>query len=136
MILVVDANILFSALIKNSTTAKLMLDENLILITPEYIVDEFLKYEDIILKKTRRTKQEFNQIVHLLKDIIEIIPYENYVEYVREASKISPDEKDILYLALALRYKCALWSNDKDLKKQKRVKVYSTQELMVSLGKQ
>jgi len=47
-----------------------------------------------------------------------------------EAEKFSPDEKDIMYLALALKLKSAVWSNDKKLKTQDKVKVYSTNDLL------
>ena len=50
---------------------------------------------------------------------------------MEKARKISPDEKDTVYLALALKLRCGLWSNDKDLKeKQNSVQVYSTEELI------
>lgn len=130
IILVIDANILFSALIKNSLTAELIFEEDIMLSTPEFVIEEFLKYEDLILKKTSRTREEFIQIMHVLKDVITVVPKEEYSLFIREAEKFSPDEKDIMYLALALKLKCAVWSNDKRLKKQDKVKVYSTEELV------
>jgi len=47
MILIVDANILFSALIKNSVTAEMLVKEEFYLFTPEFILDELHKYEDL-----------------------------------------------------------------------------------------
>ena len=44
--------------------------------------------------------------------------------------KISPDINDTEYFALALKLKCSIWSNDKKLKKQNKVKVYSTEEIV------
>lgn len=130
IILVIDANILFSALIRDSVTAKLIFEEEVMLYTPEFIVDEFLRYQDLILKKTSRTKEEFIQIMHMLKDIITVIPKEEYSKFIEEAEKISPDEKDVLYFALALKLKCGIWSKDKKLKTQDKIKVYSTEELL------
>lgn len=129
IILVIDANILFSALIKNSVTAKLMFEEEIILYTPEFIVDEFLKHKELILKKTSRNNNEFIHIMHMLKDIITIIPKEEYSKFMEEAENLCPDEKDILYFALALKLKCGIWSNDKKLKTQDKVKIYSTEEI-------
>lgn len=37
---------------------------------------------------------------------------------------------DTEYFALALKLKCSVWSNDKKFKKQDKVKVYSTNELI------
>ena len=50
--------------------------------------------------------------------------------FQKEAEKISPGLKDTQYLALALKLNCAIWSNDKKLKEQDKVKVYSTNELL------
>ena len=130
MILIIDANVLFSALIKNSLVAKLIFHEYILLSTPEFIITEFLKYEDLLLKKMHRTREEYVQIMHMLKDIITVVPMEEYSEFIEEAEKISPDPKDALYLALAMKLKCAVWSNDKKLKEQDKVKVYSTNEIM------
>ena len=42
MRLVVDANIIFAALIKESTTAEILLHENIKFIAPEFLFKEFL----------------------------------------------------------------------------------------------
>ena len=129
MILVVDANILFSALIKNSLTANLLFEEGLNLCTPEFIVDEFFKYEEFLLKKTSRKKEEFIQIMHMLKDVITVVPQEEYSTCMKEAETISPDKKDMLYFALALKFRCGIWSNDKRLKNQGTINIYSTSDV-------
>ena len=130
MELVVDANILFSALIKNSVTAELLFEDSLKLYTPEFIIEEFSKYEQIILKKTSRSRESFIQIMHALKEVITVIPKEEYISFFEKAKTISPDEKDVLYFALALKMNCGIWSNDKKLKEQNKVLVYSTTEVM------
>jgi predicted nucleic acid-binding protein len=129
MELIVDANILFSALIKNSFTIELIFDEHLKLFTADFIVQEFFKYEKEILKKSHRTREDFIQIMHILQDIITVVPEEEYFKFMKEAEKISPDPKDTMYFALALKLKCGIWSNDKKLKEQTRVNVYSTDQV-------
>lgn len=129
MELVLDANILFSALIKDSLTAELLFNENLHLYSPEFIIHEFLKYSDLISSKKVRTNEDFIQIMHLLKDIITVIPKEEYLSLFDKAALISPDEKDVLYFALAMKLDCAIWSNDKRLHQQDKVKIYTTTEL-------
>lgn len=52
------------------------------------------------------------------------------MEYYQESSDTSPDPDDKMYFALALKLNIPIWSNDKELKKQKRVKVYTTEELI------
>lgn len=130
MDIVVDANVLFSALLKKSFTAELLFHEQLTLYTPDFILDEFFKYEIFIETKMKRSRGEFIQIMHALNEIITVVPQEEYSLFFDEAKRISPDEKDVLYLALALKLKCAIWSNDKRLKEQKKIPVYSTSELL------
>jgi predicted nucleic acid-binding protein len=126
---VVDANILFSALIKNSFTAELIFNDRLDLYSPAFVVEEYMKYERIITKKTSRTKSEFIQIMHSLKDIIKVVPKGRYEMLLKEAELVAPDKNDAIYFALALWLKCGIWSNDKRLKKQNIVMVHSTDEI-------
>ncbi|HLD97209.1 MAG TPA: PIN domain-containing protein [Candidatus Nanoarchaeia archaeon] len=129
MRLVVDANALFSALIKDGLTAELLFDASLSLYAPEFFVEEFIKYSKLILTKTSRTEDEFVQILHLLKEVITVVLKESYSEFEKQAEAVSPDKKDAAYFALALKLKCGIWSNDKRLKDQKEVEVYSTAEI-------
>ena len=130
MILIVDANILFAALIKNSLTAELMFNADFQLYTCEFIIEEFFKYEKEIMKKTHRTREQFVTIMHQLKEIITVIPKEEYSKFVIEAKKFSPDPKDTMYFALAMKLNASIWSNDDRLKKQDKVKIYKTSDLM------
>ena len=130
MELVIDANILFSALIKNSFTAELIFNDDIKLYCPEFIIEEFLKYENEISEKMSRTREEFVMIMHMFKDIISVVPKEEYVTFMEKGVEISPDPKDPLYFALALKLNCAIWSNDAKLKKQDKVTVYNTTEVM------
>lgn len=59
MELVVDANILFAALIKVSATSDLIVDNSLNLSSVEFIFSEFEKYKSLIKEKTERTEEEF-----------------------------------------------------------------------------
>lgn len=130
MILVIDANVLFSALIKNSLTAELIFNQDIQLHTCEFIIEEFFKHEKEIMKKTHRTREQFITIMHQLRDIINIIPEEEYSKLMDEAEKFSPDPNDAIYFALAMKLNASMWSNDKRLKKQDRVKVYQTSEVL------
>jgi predicted nucleic acid-binding protein len=40
-----------------------------------------------------------------------------------------PDENDLEYFALALKLRYAIWSQDKTLKQQQIIRIYSTEEL-------
>ena len=135
MKLVIDANILFSALIKDSLTAELLFEEDLELYAPAFFIEEFMKYEELILKKMKRSREKYIEILHCLKDIINSVSEEEFDEFLDKAKQISLDEKDISYVALALKIKCGIWSNDKKLKDQKVVTVYTTAEIKELLSK-
>jgi len=130
MILVIDANILFSALIKNSVTTEIILEGDVQLFAPEFIIQEFFKYEELIMNKTNRTREEIVTIMHQLKDLINVVPQEEYSKFIKKAELISPDEKDVMYFALALKLNCGIWSNDKKLKEQKDIQIYSIKEIL------
>ncbi len=131
MDLVIDANILFAALVKRGTTAELIFRNEFNLYAPEFIFEEFEKYKEMLIGKTERTDEEFNQLLRILQRKITTIKCEESDMFFQKAEKIAPDEKDSTYLAVALKYTCAIWSNDKNLKeKQEVVKVYSTQDLI------
>ena len=131
MRLVVDANILFAAWIKEGSTAELLISDKLQLFAPEFLFLEFTKYEELILKKTHRSNEEFNEFLDLLKEHIIIVPKKEITPFVDKAEKISPDPKDTVYLALAFALKSNVWSNDKKLKEgQNKIIVLSTEELI------
>ena len=129
MDLVVDANIIFAALIKNNFSHHLLFSGNFRLFTPEYMFTELERHKEEILQKTDRTTEEFFRMVEILKRRIILVPLEELIPYVKEAEKITPDPDDMAYFALALKLDCAIWSNDKKLKEQGKIRIYHTHEL-------
>ena len=132
MQLVIDANILFSALIKAGATRRILLLSENDLYAPEFTVEEFKKHLLELQKKTRLPREELMQNFETLMQLAEIklVPFEEFKHKRALAKNISPDEDDVAYLALALHLQCALWTQDKQLKKQDRVKVITTKELL------
>jgi len=129
MDLVVDANVLFSALIKDSFSYALLFNEKFHLFMPEYIFIELEKHKEEIMEKTERTAEELFRLVETLKRRIVIVPLEELVHHVEEAERLTPDPDDMAYFALALKLNCAIWSNDKQLKEQNSIKIFNTHEL-------
>ncbi len=131
MKLVIDANIIFAALIKEGLTAELIINDELQLFAPEFLLEEISKYQDQIFEKTHRSKEEFEIFVQILNEYITFIPQKNIKPFLEKANLFSPDPKDSVYLALALALKSAVWSNDKKLKEEQvQVKVLSTEDLI------
>ncbi len=133
MNLVIDANIIFASLIKEGLSAELLFSLDLNLYSPEFVLEEIEKHRKEILEKTKRSKDEFEEIIQIINLIIKIIPKEDFKDHIEAAKKISHDIDDVQYLALALRLECPIWSNDKDFKKQDKVKIFSTNELLKNL---
>tara|TARA_Y100000310_G_scaffold333493_1_gene411165 strand:+ start:1010 stop:1414 length:405 start_codon:yes stop_codon:yes gene_type:complete len=130
MKVIVDANILFAALVKEGKTIEILLNPYFTIYAPEFLFEEFEKYKNEILRKTHRTQEAFTEIFEILKEIITIIPKEEYENKTKIAKEISPDPNDADYFALAFELNCVIWSNDKDLKNQNSIKVYSTQDML------
>jgi len=134
MKLVVDANIIFAALIKSGFTADLIASPKLELYGPPFLFEEFEKYRSYLLEKTRRTPDEFNQYLVVLKNNIHTIPLPAFEDYYAHAKEISPDPKDALYFALALKLNCPIWTNDNRLKNQDEITISGTAEIVQLLS--
>lgn len=130
MKVVIDTNILFSFFNKESYTRKLLLYSNLELISPVYALEELKKYSSELCKKSKISKEEFLKEEQKLKEIIKFINEKEYSEFLKEAEIISPDKKDMHFLALCFKHNCFLWSNDLILKNQAKIKVLSTEEII------
>lgn len=128
MKLVIDANILFAALIREGFTFKLIIQPYLELYAPEFLKKEFNKYEPLIIKKTNNKEQVSKFKEKLFSEII-FISKKEYCNFLEKAKNISPDINDIDYLALCLKLNCPLWRHDKLLKKQDEIKIFSTKEV-------
>jgi len=131
MELIIDANILMSALIStNSKTCDLIFNDRIKLFAPDFLLDEFDKHENEILSKSKLSESEFKLFLSLISSRIEFFSYSEFKRFISISKEISPDPNDTEYFALALRLNCGIWSNDKKLKEQDQVKVYSTSELL------
>lgn len=136
MKLVVDANVVISALIANSKTRELIVTLDPDLLTPALIHDEIGRHEELILEKSGLSVAQLNQISELLFNYIEIVPTREFLSSIECADEaigeIDPD--DVLYLACALGREASIWSDDSDFNEQDLVRVYSTQDIIESFG--
>ncbi len=131
MELAVDANIIISALIsENGKTRDLIFLTKLSLFAPEFLLKEVEKYKELIIKKSGLNKESFEIAKSLIFSKIKLIPLFEFENFLPKAKEICPDEYDEEYFALAFKFNCPIWSNDKKLKEQNKVKVYNTIELI------
>ena len=136
MIIVIDANELFSLLIKGSKSSKeIFLSKNIELIAPEFLLDELANNKEELLSKTHRTEDEFSKLLSVFKDRIKFIPEQDFCQFIPEAEKIFPEHtKDASYLAIALMFNCPIWSEEKLLKRQINLPIFNTKELFDKLN--
>ncbi len=130
MKLVVDTNILISFFWGGSFTKHLLENTSFKFFSPELALEELKKYSKLIIKKTNITKKEFNNRLTKLKSIVNFIPKDEFNEFSDIAQQILQDKDDADFLALALKLKIPIWSNDSLLKDQKKVKVLTTEDLI------
>ena len=134
MKLVVDTNILISAIIKKGETRRILFDFGFDFVTPAYSISEIRKHQDEICQKAGTEDMEFEHLLEILFRYVKIINPELYSSYLEEASGLITDSKDVPFLACALAMQCGIWSNDKGFKKQSKVKVWTMKELLDGLG--
>jgi len=135
MLVVIDANELFSLLIKGSKSSKeIFLSKSIELIAPELIFEEFTNNKEEILSKTHRTEAEFSELMSVFKERVKLVSEQEFSLFIPEACELlSGHEKDKEYLALSLKFNCPIWSEEKLLKKQIKVPVFNTKELFDKL---
>ncbi|MCF7871883.1 hypothetical protein K9L97_02510 [Candidatus Woesearchaeota archaeon] len=117
MKLIIDANILLAALIKNSKTRELILEKENELLAPDYILKEIKKYKHILKEKTNLNEKDIEHITNFIINKITIINEYELFPYFSKARNITLDKDDWQYFALALKLKIPIWTNDKKLRK-------------------
>ena len=131
MELVIDANILMSAIIATQgKTFDLIFNEQIRLFSVDKLRTELEKHKLEILEKSGLHEPEFDMFISLICSKINFVPYGEIEMFTKQAEQISPDPNDTEYFALALKLGCAIWSNDKKLKQQDKIRIHSTDELL------
>ena len=103
MELIIDANILMSALIATEgKTYDLIFNDNIKLFSPDKLIEELEKHKKEILKKSGLSEYDFDIFVSLISAEINFVPYSDIKKYILEANKITPDPNDTEYFALAI----------------------------------
>lgn len=128
MHLVCNANVLFAAILKDSATRRILTSPRVELHAPDLLRIEHNKFKKLLATKTAASPEDVKAVAELLLSIISI--HEPSIHSLKEAAQFSPDIDDAAYLALCLDLNLPLWSNDKRLKNQKRVRIVTTDEIL------
>jgi len=133
MRVVVDANVLF-ALAKHSSAANDIFSRfGLELVAPDFSMVELYKYREALEKKSENGP--FEEIMSTLKRKVTFVDVREYGLMLKTAQSLLPDIKDAAYLALALKLRLPIWSNDRHLSDQSVTLVFSTEELIDLLSR-
>ena len=133
MQIVLDSNILFSALIKDSNVRKIILEYDGKFLFPSYIFDEIDEHKSELISKSGLNSDEFKELLQIILKKVKVVPANILNNYKNEAFKITEeiDLDDSLFIACALAFSNSIiLSNDKKLKKQTRIKVFNTLEII------
>lgn len=115
--LVLDTNIIFSALInKSSMIRDILLSDKITFFLPEKVIDEIIKHKELLCKKTGLSQKEvFFTLFYLLSRvrIMEKDAFSNNLEKARKImEKIDIHDSEFLALALSVEND-GIFSNDK-----------------------
>lgn len=133
MNIIIDANVLFSALIKDSTTRQIILEYERFFLFPAYIFTELEKHKSELLRKSEMDEKEFYGLLEIIIRKVIIIPDKILIPYKEKAFEIIKDidPDDVLFIACALAYPSSIiWSDDKELKKQSKIRIATTKDII------
>ena len=133
MKVILDVNVILSALIRDSATRKIILNSRSDFYFPEPSLDKIRKYKDYILKKSGLDEEEFKELIAILFKYIRIVPAEEIKKNRSESKKIMEhiDPEDVVFIAAALSIPdSAIWSDDRHFEKQNKLKVLNTEDLI------
>ncbi|UWG47548.1 PIN domain containing protein [Halanaeroarchaeum sp. HSR-CO] len=132
MKLVVDANVVITALIADSKSRELVVTLEPDLLTPGYVYDEIDNYEGLIVEKSGMKSDRVSQFMDLLFQYIEVVHSDDFYPAIERADVAieDTDPDDVLYLTCALACDAAIWSDDSDFDEQELVERYSTTDVV------
>lgn len=136
MRLVVDANILFSALIADGTTRALLIELDHSYYAPSFIHTETHNHRETIRDKAGLTDSELDVVLDALFDEIVFVSDSDLAAQMQAAHAAigEEDPDDVPYLAAALVKQAAIWSDDPVFEDYATVDTYTTTEMVETFG--
>jgi len=132
MRVVVDTNIVISALIRDSKVREILLSTRFNFVSPDFVLDEIAKYSDYISRKAGISRKEFDLLMALIFQGVTIVPAESYQSCKDKALSIMREDiKDVPFVACHLALGCdGIWTNDSDFEGKTGIKVFSTERML------
>lgn len=131
MKILVDANRIVAALVKQSTTRDILFDEAFEFVSPDHTISEIEEHRDEFQQKTKLMKEEFDILLTLLFERITFLPKSAYVVFIDDCKEAIEDIDDVPYLAACLASNAlGIWSHDPDILKQKKVSAFTNIDML------
>ncbi len=127
--IVIDTNIVISAMLKPGINRELVFSPKLSFFAPDFIESEFSKYQEELLMRSGVSPQEFLLNKTNIFSLINQVPFGEYRPYRDQAFFVSPDLDDQAFFAVALCKQLPFWSNETRLKRQQIIRVFNTFEI-------
>ena len=133
MRLVIDTNVFMAGLLKDSIVRKVLSSENIQFFIPEHALDELEKHKNTLIKKANINAAEFDEMVSLLLENIELVPESKIKAKFKEAEDVMKDIdiKDSPFMAAVLSIECdGLLTFDEHFQKQNKIKIFKIKDLI------
>lgn len=130
---IVDANIIISALIKDSKSRELLTTSPFTFYSPDKLLDSINKYKKEFIEKSKLSTNDFEILLNFIIEKIIIVKQENYISKLDQANEIMRkiDLEDVPYIALALSIENdGIWTDDFHFQKQDKIKIYKTEDII------
>ena len=132
MIVIIDTNVLFSALMKDSLTRNIILNADEFFLFPSFIFEEMEEHKGELIKKSSLSTKDFSILLQQILKRVLIVPSEILYTHREEALRIVKDIDidDVIFVSCALAYpNSIIWSDDKKLKRITKITVLNTKEI-------
>ena len=133
MKLVIDANRIMAALLKDGTSREIIIFSGIEFIAPEHAIEEIIRHKDFLLERSGLAKENFEVLIQLILQYIFIVNEADIKNYTKAANEIMKDidSGDAPFVACALFAKAdGIWSHDKHFDKQTAVKKFTNSDLV------
>ena len=133
MRVIVDSNIIMSALIRDKKTREILTSPLIEFYTIDFTISEIRKHKELILEKSGLSEEELEVMLALIMENVLVVGRNEIKSKLKEAinlmKEIGIKDSPILACALAIPND-GLWTQDKHFQKQNKVKIILTPTLL------
>jgi len=122
-----------SALIKDGAIREIIMQSGWKFYYPAAALEEIKKYQELIIEKSKLSKEEYEKLFSAISHYVVFIPLEKIKENIKEAEEVmnNIDPKDTIFIAAAFSTKNdGIWSDDMHFAKQNSFKALKTEEII------